>query len=97
MLVGLVVIGVAMPAFPLHVILSSLWRMGLASLVMAEVVWIVARAVGANSGPGAVVRVVVSTIVGAVAYVGMLAALQSPELEDVRSRLRPAQSSTVAE
>ena len=42
-------------------------------------------------------RVVVSTIVGAAAYVGMLAALQSPELEDVRSRLRPAQTSTTAE
>jgi putative peptidoglycan lipid II flippase len=86
-----------LPAFPLHVIISSLWRMGLASLVMAEVVWVVARAVGANSGPGAVVRVVVSTVVGAAAYVGLLAALQSPELEDVQSRLRPAQTSTSAE
>jgi len=64
---------------------------------MAEVVWVVAREVGANSGSGAIVRVVVSTIVGAAAYVGMLAVLQSPELEDVRSRLRPAQTSTAAE
>ena len=86
-----------LPAFPQQVIVSSLWRMVLASLVMAEVVWVVARAVGANSGSGAIVRVVVSTIVGAAAYVGMLAALQSPELEDVRSRLRPAQTSTAAE
>jgi hypothetical protein len=40
---------------------------------------------------------VTSTIVGAAAYVAVLTALQSPELGDVRSRLRPPQTSTVAE
>jgi hypothetical protein len=52
--------------------------------------------IGANSGPGAVVRVVVSTVIGTAAYVGMLWVLRSPELDDVRTRLRPTHTSTVA-
>ncbi|MDP9463758.1 MAG: murein biosynthesis integral membrane protein MurJ [Actinomycetota bacterium] len=80
-----------LPAFPLQVIVASLWRMGVAAFVMAEVVWVVARSIGANSGSGAIIRVVVSTIVGAAAYVGMLMVLRSPELDDVRTRLRRAQ------
>jgi putative peptidoglycan lipid II flippase len=79
-----------LPEFPLQAVITSLWRMVLASLVMAEVVWVVAGAVGANSGSGALVRVVVSTVVGAAVYVAMLLVLQSPELDDARSRLRPA-------
>jgi hypothetical protein len=63
--------------------------MALSALVMTEVVWAIARVVGANSGPGALVRVVVSTIVGTGAYVAMLIVLGSPELDDLRSRLRP--------
>jgi putative peptidoglycan lipid II flippase len=86
-----------LPEFPLGAIIASLWRMGLAALVMAEAVWVIARMVGENSGSGAVVRVVVSTIVGAATYVGMLLVLQSPELDDVRSRLRPAPTATTAE
>jgi len=86
-----------LPTFPMSAIVSSLWKMFLASIVMAEAVWIVARLVGSNSGPGSVVRVVVSTIIGTAVYVGMLWVLRSPELDDVRSRLRPAHASTVAE
>jgi len=78
-----------LPAFPMVELMSSLWRMGLAGLVMAEVVWIVARSIGENSGPAAVARVVAGTIIGAITYVAVLAALRSPELDDVRSRFRP--------
>ena len=86
-----------LPAFPLQTVFDSLWRMVLASLVMAEVVWLVAGMVGANSGSGAVIRVVVSTIVGVGTYVGVLILLRSPELDDVLSRLRPAEPSSAAE
>ncbi len=86
-----------LPTFPLGDIFASLWRMGLAALVMAEVVWVVARVVGENAGSGAVVRVVVSTIVGTATYLGMLLVLKSPELDDVRSRLRPAPTAASAE
>jgi putative peptidoglycan lipid II flippase len=84
-----------LPTFPMGDLVSSLWRMFLASVVMAEVVWVVARLIGANSGPGAVVRVVVSTVVGTAAYIAMLWVLGSPELDDVRARLRPMRASTV--
>jgi hypothetical protein len=53
--------------------------------------------VGANSGSGALARVVVSTIVGAAVYIAMLLVLQSPELDEVRSHLWPAQTATSAE
>ena len=86
-----------LPAFPWQSVLSSLWRMALASIVMAEVVWVVAGLVGANSGSGAIARVVVSTIVGAVTYVAMLLVLQSPELDEARSHLRPAPTSIMAD
>lgn len=86
-----------LPLFPLHDVVASLWRMVVAGVVMADAVWLVARAVGANSGPGAVVRLVVATIVGAAVYVGVLTVLQSPELDDLRSRIRPAPTSTEAE
>ena len=85
------------PAFPLADIIASLWRMALAALVMGEVVWVAAQAVGSNSGSGAVIRVVVSTVVGTATYVGMLLVLKSPELTDLRSRLRPSQTATTAE
>ena len=71
--------------------------MAVAAVVMADAVWLVARAVGANSGPGAVVRVVACAIVGAAVYVGVLSVLQSPELQDLRSRFRPAQTAIEAE
>ena len=86
-----------LPAFPLQSVVASLWRMVLAALVMAEAVWVVAGAVGANSGSGAVVRIVVSTIVGAAVYVGILSLLRSPELDDLRSRLRPAPTAIESE
>jgi hypothetical protein len=86
-----------LPSFPLQDVMASLWRMAVAGLVMAEAVWLVARTVGANSGPGAVVRLVVSTIVGVAVYVAVLSVLQSPELDDLRSRIRPAPTATEAE
>ena len=86
-----------LPAFPLDVVFASLWRMVLASLVMAEVVWLVAGRIGDNSGPGAITRVVVSTVVGAITYLGMLVVLHSPELDDVRARLRPTEGSPAGE
>jgi putative peptidoglycan lipid II flippase len=81
-----------LPAFAVDAVIASLWRIGLSSLIMAEVVWAVARVVGANSGSGSILRVVISTIVGAAAYVAMLMVLRSPELDDLVARLRPTKS-----
>ena len=58
---ALQVLSYKVPGFALRPIFASLGRMLLASLLMAEVVWLVGRAVGGNSGVGAVVRVVAGT------------------------------------
>lgn len=84
---ALLVLGYKVPGFSLRAIYTSLWRMLLAAVVMAEVVWIVAHNIGSNSGAGAVVRVIAGTIVGTAAYIGVLLALHAPELELLRSKL----------
>jgi hypothetical protein len=59
----------------------------LAAVVMGEVVWLVARAFGSNSGAGAASRVIVGGLIGIVVYVGLLMALGAPELAAVRDRI----------
>ena len=54
---------------------------------MGEAVWVVARLIGSNSGPGAVVRLGVGTAIGIVVYVVLLTLLRAPELEVLRRRL----------
>jgi putative peptidoglycan lipid II flippase len=83
---ALQVVTYKVPGFPMRSLLVALGRMTLASVVMAEAVWLVARLVGDNSGTGAVVRVVVGSVVGAVVYIGMLLVLGTPELTQLRSR-----------
>lgn len=74
------------PGFELRGIFAALGRMLLASVVMAEVVWVVARNVGGNVGAGAVVRVAAGSLVGAAVYVGMLMVLRAPELDQLKAR-----------
>jgi putative peptidoglycan lipid II flippase len=83
---ALQIVSFKVPGFELRPILVGLFRMTLASVVMAEAVWVVARMVGDNSGPGAVLRVVAGTVIGAMVYVGMLLVLGTPELDQLRTR-----------
>ena len=94
---SLQILSYKVPGFAVRPMLGSLYRMGLASAVMAEAVWAVARLVGANSGAGAVVRVGVATIVGAVVYVGVLAVLRAPELDELKGRFRPTAAANSAQ
>jgi len=84
---ALQVLSYKVPGFAVQPIFASLGRMLLASVFMAEIVWLVARAVGDNSGVGAVARVVVGSIVGLAVYVGALWLLRSPELIAARDQL----------
>ncbi len=86
---SLQILSYKVPGFHLRPLLGSLYRMALASLVMAEAVWAVAQLVGANSGGGAVLRIGVAGVVGVGVYVGVLAVLRAPELDELRSALRP--------
>ncbi|MBI4936488.1 MAG: murein biosynthesis integral membrane protein MurJ [Actinobacteria bacterium] len=83
---SLQIVAYKVPGFPLKPLLSGLYRMALASVVMAEVVWLVARLVGDNAGAGAWLRVIVCTLAGAAVYVGMLAVLKVPELTQLKTR-----------
>ncbi|MDO8364676.1 MAG: murein biosynthesis integral membrane protein MurJ [Actinomycetota bacterium] len=90
------VLSYKVPGFPLRPLLAALYRMALASAVMAEVVWLAARVVGGNSGTPAIVRIVVAGLVGVVAYVGTLLVLKAPELDELRRKFRPAAPPPVA-
>ena len=84
---ALKVLSYKVPGFPVRATLRKLAPMVLAAVVMAEVMWVVARLVGSNAGIGAVVRVVFAGVVGLAAYVGLLAVLGVSEVNQVRARL----------
>jgi putative peptidoglycan lipid II flippase len=75
------------PGFAVRPLLSSIARMILAAVLMAEAVWFVTQFVGANTGTDAVLRVAVGTGVGIAVYLAALVALRAPELDAVRNRL----------
>ena len=83
---SLQVVSYKVSGFEARNLAAGLYRMTLASAVMAEVVWAVAQRVGANAGAGAVVRVGVGTLIGAIVYLGMLWVLDAPELDQLRAR-----------
>jgi putative peptidoglycan lipid II flippase len=83
----LVILGYKVPGFPTREILRRIWPMLLSAIVMAEVVWLVSQHVGGDSGTGAVARVLVGAVLGAVVYLGLLIALRVPEVDQLRARL----------
>jgi putative peptidoglycan lipid II flippase len=74
--------------FPLRELAASIWRTVLASVVMAEAVWLVSRQIGDNDGLGAVARALTGVTVGVVVFVGVLRLLGSPDLAELTGRLR---------
>ncbi|MEY2426150.1 MAG: putative peptidoglycan lipid flippase [Actinomycetota bacterium] len=58
-----------------------------ATAVMGVAVWAVSRVVGADHGAGAVTRVVVGVVVGAVVYAAAALALRVDDLQGLRDRL----------
>ncbi|CAB4364950.1 unannotated protein [freshwater metagenome] len=93
---SLQVLSYKVPGFPLRPLFASLHRMLLASVIMAETVWAVARRVGGNSGMAAVERIAAGGIVGAFVYLGMLILLRAPELDDLRRRFGSGQEDVPA-
>jgi putative peptidoglycan lipid II flippase len=84
---ALLILSYKVGQFDLRPIFSSFGRMALASVVMAEIVWLLANAVGGNDSGGAFVRVIAGTVVGAVVYFALLLVLGAPELGALRERL----------
>ncbi|MGI9051192.1 MAG: murein biosynthesis integral membrane protein MurJ [Ilumatobacteraceae bacterium] len=77
--------------FPVVEVFTSFGRMIVAGALAGEVAWFVADQMGNDAGSDvgttALLRVVVASLVGIVAYVGVLLALHAPELAIVRSKL----------
>ncbi len=84
------------PGFELRAVLASLARMAVAAALMGEAVWFVARALGANTGGGALLRLSAGAVVGVLVYAGLLALMGAPELDALRRRL-PGQTRSAAE
>jgi putative peptidoglycan lipid II flippase len=84
---ALSVLSTKLRGFPVRSLLGQLWPMLLSSVLMAEIVWLVTRRIGADSGAGALTRVAVGTVLGATVYLALLMAFRVPDLEALRSRV----------
>ena len=84
---ALQVLSYKVPGFEIRPILVSLGKMTLASVVMMEVMWLVAHVVGTNAGLGALIRVLAAAIVGLAVYVALLTVLGVQELTQLRDRI----------
>jgi putative peptidoglycan lipid II flippase len=65
-------------------VLLGLARLVIAAASMGIVMWVVLRPIGANSGGGALVKLVVGSAVGVLTYIGALTVLRAPEVEHLR-------------
>lgn len=94
---ALQILSYKLPGFSLRSVFAGLYRIVLASVIMAEAVWAACRLVGANAGSGALVRVLVGTVVGIIAYLGTLVVLRAPEIDELQRRFRPARQQVAAQ
>jgi putative peptidoglycan lipid II flippase len=86
------ILGYKVRGLPTRALAHSIGRMVLAGVLMAEVVWVVGRAIGGDTGTEAAVRLAVCIPVGIAVYVGVLVLLRAPELEWLRRRVAPARA-----
>lgn len=73
--------------FDLRPIWSSGWRMLLATVLMAEAIWLVTHGVESDAGGPAVVQLLVGGVVGVAVYAAVLFALRAPELGWLQRRI----------
>ncbi|MEY3092908.1 MAG: hypothetical protein RLZZ269_1298 [Actinomycetota bacterium] len=83
--IAIFVLQVKVPDFPAWHTIMSIGRMMAAGAGMGIVVWLSAGAVGDNDGLGALARVIVGLLIGAVVYTGALTVLRVPEMANVRA------------
>jgi putative peptidoglycan lipid II flippase len=80
------ILGYKVRGVPTRALATSVARMLLAGVLMAEAVWVVGRVVGGDTGTEAAVRLLVALPVAVVVYVGVLAVLRAPEIDWLRRR-----------
>jgi putative peptidoglycan lipid II flippase len=81
---ALYVLKVKVRGFSALDVLLGLARLVIAAASMGIVMWVVLRPIGANSGGGALVKLVVGSAVGVLTYIGALTVLRAPEVEHLR-------------
>jgi putative peptidoglycan lipid II flippase len=81
---ALYVLKVKVRGFSALEVLLGLARLVIAAASMGIVMWVVLRPIGANSGGGALVKLVVGSAVGVLTYIGALTVLRAPEVEHLR-------------
>lgn len=91
---ALQVLSYKVPGFDLRALFAELGRILLASIVAAEVMWVVARLVGGNEGLGAVVRLLAAGTTGLAVYVGLVTVLGVRELGELVRRVRRTPAAT---
>jgi putative peptidoglycan lipid II flippase len=82
--VALLVLRIKVPGYPLGSIVSSVWRMYLAAIVMAEVAWIISDEIGGSRLRDNVLRLGAGAVGGIVVYGVLLYLLRSPEVAEIR-------------
>jgi len=80
--IALVVLNSTSQSAKLGRLLFDIFRITGAGAVMAIAVWIATKSVGSSAGIGALGRVSLGVVVGAMTYIGMLALLGEPHLRD---------------
>jgi putative peptidoglycan lipid II flippase len=91
---ALYVLTVKMRGVDARALIVSLGRIALAAIVTGEVTWLVSQTVGGDTGTGALVRVMVGVVVGAITYVVLLAFLRVPEVGELQRRVRARRASS---
>jgi putative peptidoglycan lipid II flippase len=81
---ALVVLSYKVPGFSLRPIGAALWKMLLATVLMAEAVWLVTHNVVHDTGWNAVAQLIVGGVVGSIVYIAVLLALRVDEIKPVR-------------
>lgn len=84
---ALQVLSYKVPGFSVRAVTGGIGKMVLAAVVMAEVMWLVAEAVGGNQGLAALARVTTAGVAGIVVYIALLTSMGVPELAQLRSRV----------
>jgi putative peptidoglycan lipid II flippase len=74
--------------FAFHSVVGSVARMAVAGALAGEAAWLVADHVGANSGAGALGRVLAGSAVVVAVYAGVLVLQRAPELAALRGVTR---------
>ena len=82
------VLAVKMRGMDTRLLVQRLVLIALAAIVAGEVAWLVSRDVGADSGGGAFVRLVVGATAGLASYATTLWFLEVPEVAELARRLR---------